>query len=302
VENRPVPLDLTVLDEERVELLLAAIDDERPTAVEERPSGVRVYFESAAARDRAAAIVAATDPDALATPVDLPDEDWDWAARSQADLEPVQVGRIRVTPVYGDDAMRPAATGGSAPSLDEDVIDIAIVPSMGFGTGHHPTTRRCLALLQETAVKDRTALDVGTGSGVLALAAWKLGAASVLATDCDGDALAAARANVALNRAAGAVQLLQWDLERDAPPEAARAIEVVLANLTGAQIVRAAGRLRRALGPAGGTLIVSGFEVEDEPEVAAALAAAGCTIDARSEEARWVGLLARVGSPAPALP
>ena len=105
------------------------------------------------------------------TAVDVPDEDW--AARSQASLKAVRVGNLIV-----------------APPWDAPIV-VAIRPSMGFGTGHHASTRGCLVLLERAGVGRGTrACDVGTGSGILAIAAAKLGAHDVWATDIDPAAVA----------------------------------------------------------------------------------------------------------------
>jgi ribosomal protein L11 methyltransferase len=113
----------------------------------------------------------------------------------------------------------------------------------------------CLELLQELPLEGRRVIDVGTGSGVLAIAAWKLGARSVLAVDYDADALDNARENVALNGATTSIELREADLSSVEPVEPA---EVVTANLTEAVIRRHAAALRRLV-HGGGQLILSGF-------------------------------------------
>ena len=142
---------------------------------------------------------------------------------------------------------------------------IVIDPSMGFGTGHHQTTRLCLALLQSVEVAGRRVVDVGTGSGVLALAAWRLGAAAIVAVDNDADALQNARENIERNGARRDVLAECSDLEdfETAPAD------IVTANLTASVLAQHAAALRRLVKP-GGALIISGFSPLEMPGLAAA--------------------------------
>jgi ribosomal protein L11 methyltransferase len=151
---------------------------------------------------------------------------------------------------------------------------------MGFGTGHHATTRLCLAALQRIDLHSRSAIDVGTGSGVLAIAANRLGAAPVLAIDDDPDAAQSARENVALNDGVD-VDVRIVDLRAATLP----AFDVVLANLTGGLLIRAATRLQDLAVPAG-RLILSGFLRHEEAAVLDAFAA--CTVAHRAEEDEWL--------------
>src|SRR5262249_29835560 len=158
-----------------------------PTAIEEHDAGLRAFFTTELARDEAAHALGAR---FQATPIDVDDEDW--ARRSQAGLAPVTVGRITI---HGS----PLTTNPESPIPNPDAIALLIPPSMAFGTGHHATTRLCLAALQEVDLRRRTVLDVGTGSGVLAIAAVRLGAARAIGIDSDPDAIDAARENRRLN-------------------------------------------------------------------------------------------------------
>ena len=165
-------------------------------------------------------------------------------------------------------------------SSGADPIMIVIQPSMGFGTGHHATTRLCLAHLQQIDLRGRTALDVGTGSGVLAIAASRLGASQVLAIDDDPDAIASARENLDLNPATN-VTLGTLDLRR----ATLRPFDLVLANLTGGLLAAAAQGLMQ-LGAREGRWILSGFMHAEEADVLTAFAS--CTIVERSQEDEWV--------------
>lgn len=237
------------------DFLYAELDTFEPLAIQENEAGDgwRVFFRTRTHRNAARAALRAEFRNALVdlSPVDVPDGDW--ARRSQAGLKAVRIGRIVVAPPWDV----PAEDG------DASSVSIVIEPSMGFGTGHHATTRLCLDLLQHVDVTGRRVIDAGTGSGVLAIAAAKLGAAAVLALDTDADALLNARDNVARNRVA--VDLRQGDLATlDAAPA-----DLVIANLTGAVLQRLAGPLIRLTVP-GGTLILSGFAPNESADVVSA--------------------------------
>jgi ribosomal protein L11 methyltransferase len=222
----------------------------------------RVFFQTEAGRTRAREALASRFPSLTLEPLDVADEDW--AARSQADLHAIQIGRIIVAPPW------------DVPTT------IVIQPSMGFGTGHHATTRLCLAALQRLPLAGRSVLDVGTGSGVLAIAASRLGAADVTGLDDDADAIHAAWENLALNPGA-TVSLIVGELRStDLVPA-----DVILANLTGALLIASAERLRK-LTNAHGRLILSGFQTHEERDVAAAYGA--FTVEQRGEEDGWVCL------------
>jgi ribosomal protein L11 methyltransferase len=259
-------------DDAHLERILAEIDVDGPTALEDRAGGARVFFSSADLRRRAAIRIIALDPSATCTPVDVPDEDW--AARSQADLKPVTVGRLMVDPTD-----RPR---GTTPEI------ILIRPSMGFGTGHHASTRLCLGLMQRTSLAGRRVLDVGTGSGLLAIAACRLGAAAAVGIDHDQDALVAATASVDTNDEVGKVTLLVFDLSAKTPVPGAP-FDVVLANLTGALLVREAVTLVGAIAR-GGHLIASGFMTEEEEAIVSAFERSGLRATDRLEEDGWAAV------------
>ena len=157
---------------------------------------------------------------------------------------------------------------------------------MGFGTGHHATTRLCLAALQTIDLTNAFVLDVGTGSGVLAIAAARLGAVRALGIDSDADAIRSAHDNLALNPGIRDIAFEMADLTSTALPTA----DVVTANLTGALLVRAAAPLAGAVRP-GGTLIVSGLLVHERSDVVAAFGTMELSWERKEDE--WVGLIFR---------
>ena len=168
--------------------------------------------------------------------------------------------------------------------MPSDLV-IVIDPSTGFGTGHHETTRLCLSLLQSFDLAERRVIDVGTGSGVLAIAAAKLGASSVVAFDEDPEALRNARENVARNDVSSRVDVQEAELGTFR----GNAADVVVANLTGAVIQKHARRLAALVAP-GGRLIVSGFSVTEAVPV---LSLAGA-VEQELSEGDWGAALVRV--------
>ena len=261
-----------------VDRALAEIDAASPLAVEECPDGVRVFFPSVAKRDQAAALLTRAGPPPACTSIEVPDEDW--AARSQAALDSVTIDRIVVAPPWARPALQPGQ------------IKVIVLPSMGFGTGHHASTRLCLRLLQrEPAGGGTRVVDVGTGSGVLALAAAKLGVRRTVGIDSDPDALEAATENVKLNGLENAVELGALDLAA-ASERLPDRFDIVLANLTGAVLIRNARSLAAMTDPAG-CLIVGGVERHEADAVRAALRGAGLREADRLDEDGWVGMTFR---------
>jgi ribosomal protein L11 methyltransferase len=266
------------------DLLPAALVDYRVVAIDETvPDVWQVFFSSDAERDRAAVGLASQFPDLALSSLDVPDQDW--VAKSQADLRAVRVGNIVVAPPWdmphtGKLRLDLEAGIGGTP-LTRPVI-IVIRPSMGFGTGHHATTRICLAALQHLDVRGRSAIDIGTGSGVLAVAASRLGATPVVGIDDDPNALHAAEESLSLNRAAD-VSLRAADLRATGSDT----FDLVIANLTGALLVEATERLCD-LAVQGGRLILSGFIRHEEEAVR--IAYSGLAVTNRVEEDGWVCL------------
>ena len=167
-------------------------------------------------------------------------------------------------------------------------IVLALDPGMAFGTGLHPTTRLCLAGVETLAdgglLAGARVLDVGCGSGILAIAALKLGAATALALDTDPIAIEATSANARRNALARRIQVREGTLPSGEGP-----FDVVLANLIAGVLVPIADGLRDEL-RSGGSLLASGIFVDREREVRDAFEAAGLEVAARTAEGDWVAL------------
>jgi ribosomal protein L11 methyltransferase len=210
----------------------------------------------------------------------------DWAQAWKAFFPVLRIGRrVVIRPTWRRHRRAP---GEVVLSLD---------PGMAFGTGLHPTTRLCLEGLERLADSGRIAhgsardgsarvLDVGIGSGILAIAAGLLGAGELHGVDPDPIAVDASVANARRNRLARRLSVRAGTLPSGAGP-----FDVVLANLIASLLVALAPALRDELHP-GGTLLASGIFIDREPEVREAFAAVGLRVVDRAFEAEWVALTA----------
>ncbi len=175
----------------------------------------------------------------------------------------------------------------------EGEVTVLLDPGAAFGTGEHETTRLCLAALEARVAEGQRVLDVGAGSGILAIAARLLGAGEVHAVDIDPDTVRVAEENAATNGvaddiefAAGSVgDLWPW------PDRAPEGYDIVLANISSTVVGRLAADLARAVAP-GGMLVASGFILRDADEVRSALAGAGLTEVNYRTEGNWGCLVA----------
>ena len=173
---------------------------------------------------------------------------------------------------------------------DPALIDLVIEPGMAFGTGQHATTRLCLSEVGADAqefkagLPRRRVLDVGTGTGILAIGALKLGYAGAMGTDIEDDALLAARENARLNQVE--LPLLLGSLPRDG----ALAYDLVIANILAVVILRLMDELAAAVAP-GGRLLLSGILAEEVAEVAARGGEAGLREVRRSTHEGWASLV-----------
>lgn len=215
-------------------------------------------------------------------PVFHPIADSDWAEAWKEHLTVVRAGRRTVIcPSWLD----------YTPSTEDVVVHLD--PGMAFGTGLHPTTQMCLARVEELVRPGTTVLDLGTGSGILAIAAAKLGG-EVLAIDNDRTAVKTALENIAANEVQSKVRVVHGSLA-----EAERTYNVVFVNILAQVIVKMlleglATRLCRE-----GTLVTSGILSHQKPEVDAALKQAGLILSDDWHQEDWVCMAAKSRRPNP---
>lgn len=203
-------------------------------------------------------------------------DDAEWTEAWKAHYVAQRIGRVLIVPSWASE------------ETAEGEVAIVLDPGMAFGTGLHPTTRGCLELLQLVQPMPDRVLDVGIGSGILALTALRLGAERAVGYDTDPLAVEATRANAERNGLAARVDARLGSLAavpKDRYP-------LVLANLVAAVLIDLAPELAAHLEP-GGTLLASGIIEPRADEVIAAMTEAGLEVGDRREDGEWVSLRLR---------
>jgi len=196
-------------------------------------------------------------------------DDKDWLESWKAEFVPIRSGAFLVRPTWSE-------------AVAADAVELVLDPGMAFGTGLHPTTQQCLEALSTLPLEGQSVLDVGTGSGILAIAAAKRGASPVVAVDTDTLAVDAARENAVRNGVAIPVG-------RGSAADVPGRFDIVVANIVSAVLQRIAPDLAARLA-GGGTLLVAGISAPAERATREAFAQARLSVLDRTVRDDWVAL------------
>jgi ribosomal protein L11 methyltransferase len=246
-------------------------------AVEERDDGTLVAF---APDERAAAALVEELGRELLPPVETwshPLETSDWSTRWREGLGPRQVGRLTIVPSWLPEASEP------------DPLTIVLDPETAFGSGEHGSTRAALTLLGRLLQSGDRVLDIGSGSGILTIAAVKLGAASAIGIEIDPEANAVAARNAERNAVADRVEFLEGDAAALAP--LLGPVDLLLSNILRSTNSILLPVIHRALRP-GGVAIFSGMEQVEADAFRATLGQAGFAAFQETLDAGWWGVAA----------
>ncbi len=199
-----------------------------------------------------------------------------WNQNWEQSIKPQTIGKFYVRPTWGEKFE------------DEDHIELLIDPKMAFGTGYHATTRLILEWLPEIIKHEETVLDAGTGTGILAIAALKLGAKSVFGFDIDEWSKDNARENMLLNH----VENFEVKLGSLETIQSGKEYDVILANINRNALIELIPDLKNHLKP-GGKLLLSGLLAEDESTLLDVLNGELLTHVSTRQQQEWIAMLVR---------
>jgi ribosomal protein L11 methyltransferase len=252
------------------DLLIAELWEAGVEGIVETPTGLRAFFNDEADREA----LAARFPDGVIEET----EHRDWVAEAREALQPMLVGeRFFLLPEWRDD---PAPDGR---------VTIRINSGLAFGTGAHESTRLCLKALERLVQPRSTVVDIGTGSGILAEAAKRLGAARVIACDIDPTAVEVARENFSI--AGLDIEVFEGSAQH---VDSALA-DVLIGNISPEWLAMLAKDFARIVKP-GGKVLLSGIEATDLARLLPKLEAAGLGVERTDEENQWRALTLAPGN------
>jgi ribosomal protein L11 methyltransferase len=259
--------------------LLGMLRDDNSLGAWEEDGIVHLYWPERLWNTDAVAELSATlrtlgisDPESAMRCAIVPEQDWN--VRWAESVKPVRIGR-RIL-------IRQSWNRGDVP---EGGIELIIDPKRAFGTGYHATTQLVIEWLESAVRGGERVLDVGTGSGILAMVALRLGAALALGIDTDPIAIECARENAALNGYGDELRFSQNALQ----DLVAGPFDCILANLDRGTLLSLAGKVKPFLGR-DGRLVVTGLQADDETEIVDEFRLAGATFSARFEREEWLAL------------
>ncbi len=251
-------------------------------AVEERDDGTLVTFAPDEAAAEALVLQLEHEVDATARTARRLLEPVDWSTHWRTGLGPRRFGRLTVVPSW-------------LPEVTPNNHTVVLDPETAFGSGEHGSTRAVLTLLEQHLRPGQRVLDLGSGSGILAIAAVKLGASRAIGIETDPEANEVAARNAARNRVADEVRFLEGDAGVLAP--LAGPADVILSNILRTANTALLPAITEALVP-GGLAIFSGMEQGEAPEFLQALRGAGFSVVQESVDTGWWGVAGRAGETA----
>lgn len=221
---------------------------------------------------------------ALPTPAWREISEDDWGEAWKVNYKPIRIGkRLLVVPAWLEQEARPG-----------DVV-VRLDPGMAFGTGTHPTTQLCLMAIERHLKPEQEVIDLGTGSGILAIAAARLGAKHVWAYDIDDESIRAANENAEVNAVEGNLSIARGSLAELVA--AGAQAPLVLANILAHVLVELFSKGLADLVAPGGLIVLSGILDTQAYQVVAALKTAGLEFAAQEHIEDWVAIIARKPMP-----